>query len=73
MYNQGEHNWMGWSVANFKFHISIGKVGCHREDVIEVADEDLEGLNESQRATILDSLLYQWLHNHCNLYWEEAE
>jgi hypothetical protein len=60
-------------MAKFKFHISIGKVGCFREEVVEVADEDLEGLSEIQREKFLDEELHTWLGNNCDLYYEEVE
>jgi hypothetical protein len=60
-------------MAKFKFGISIGKVGCHREEIVEVADEDLDGLNEIQRAKFLQEELHGWLQNNCDLYWEAVE
>jgi hypothetical protein len=40
-------------MANFKAFVSIGLVGCKREEEFWIDDEDLEGLSPSERNDLL--------------------
>lgn len=55
--------------------ISMGLVGCHREEVIEIDEEDLEGLDENGRSDVADERAREWLWNGSGLDfgWTEVE
>lgn len=43
--------------------LNIGLSGCKREEVIEIRDEELEGLSEEDRQSVIDDYWNQWAWN----------
>jgi hypothetical protein len=49
-------------MAKFKFYVSTGYVGSDREEVIEIPDEELEGMSESEIEDYVHENYYnEWL------------
>lgn len=40
--------------------LNIGLSGCKREEVIEIQDEELEGLSGEDRQSVIDDYWNQW-------------
>lgn len=55
-----------------KVFLSIGLVG-KQEDVIEVPDEELEGLSEEARGNVLDEYARDWAHNYIEYGWRPPQ
>lgn len=53
-------------MAKFKFHLSIGVVGCRKETTFEIPNEDLEGLTGADRDKVIDEYARDEL-------WEQIE
>jgi len=43
--------------------LNIGLSGCKREEVIEIQDEELEGLSGEDRQSVIDDYWNQWAWN----------
>lgn len=56
-----------------KAGVSTGYVGSHREKVLEIDDEDLEGLSQDEKDAICQEVAEQWLWNTINFGWSEVE
>ncbi|MEK5358839.1 DUF7167 family protein [Paenibacillus sp. FSL L8-0709] len=50
-------------MAKFRMYVQTNKVGSTTEDIVEVDDEDLEGLDENERAKLLDEMWQEWIWN----------
>jgi len=55
-------------VAKYKFYVSTGYVGSRCEEVIDIPDEELEGLSEKE----VDKYIYEnyykdWLENNADM------
>lgn len=59
-------------MAKFKFSLSVGLVGCNREQEFEVPDEDLEDLDpESEEyADVVDDYAKDLVDNYMEWGWE---
>lgn len=53
-----------------KFWVELGMT--RREEVLEVGDEDLEGLDKHGVEAYLDSLVQDWMHLHVYSGWEKV-
>lgn len=51
---------------------SMGLCGCVREEVIEVPDDELEGLDATAREAELELNAREWMWNFADLSWEEV-
>jgi hypothetical protein len=60
-------------MAKFKFYINTGYVGSDREEVIEIPDEELEGMTEEEKDNyIYENYFEDWLANNADLgFYEE--
>lgn len=56
-----------------KVSISMNYVGCHKQDIINIPDEELEGLTKRDREQIFDELYDEWAANQVDGGWEEVE
>jgi len=60
-------------MAKFNVSLSIGFVGAKHTDVLEIDDENFEGMDEDQRATFLDECWQEWANNYIDGGIWEAE
>lgn len=60
-------------MAKFKFSVSTGYVGCKREEIYEIDDEDFEGLDEKDKEELIEEHYEEWLTENINCAWEEIE
>nr|WP_162305416.1 hypothetical protein [Brevibacillus laterosporus] len=49
-------------MARFKFCVSNGYVGSKREEIVEIEDEELEGLTEDKQEEIVQRYFDEWLY-----------
>lgn len=56
-----------------KVILGIGVAGCYREDIIEIPDEELEGLNEEERERFINEYLSEWAWRKIDCGWQEIE
>jgi hypothetical protein len=59
-------------MAKFKFYASTGYNGSQREEVVEIPDEELEGLNEEEKSDYIQANYFDdWVVNNVELnFWE---
>jgi hypothetical protein len=60
-------------MAKFKFVVRTHYVGSDIEEIIEIPDEELEGLTEFERNKIIDEYYEDWKNEQLEQYWEEIE
>jgi hypothetical protein len=60
-------------MAKFKFYVNTGYVGSDREEVIEIPDEELEGLTEQQKEKMMEEEFWNFMSNNCDYGWYEME
>lgn len=61
-------------MAKFRFHVSTGFVGSRREEIIEIPDEDVEGLSDQEKDSLINEVWQEWLWNgNIDGGWEEVE
>lgn len=60
-------------MAKYKFYVSTGYVGTMREEVIEIPDDELEGLSEEGKDDYIYEAYFQdWLANNADMgFYEE--
>ena len=51
---------------------TMGLSGCKRKDIIEIPDEELDGLDPVAREAEIELNAREWMHNFIDLSWEEA-
>jgi hypothetical protein len=56
-----------------KLSVDTGLVGCTQTSVVEVPDEQLEGLAEAERAKVLDGYATDFAHDILDIWWEETK
>lgn len=55
-------------MAKYKFYVTTGFVGAMREEVIEIPDEELEGMSEEEKSDYINENFFQdWLVNHADM------
>jgi hypothetical protein len=59
-------------MAKFKFTLNIGQVGG-REEIEEIPDEDLEGLEGEERENVIQEYYDDWRFNYIDGGWEELD
>lgn len=55
-----------------RIYVETGIVGGDRESIIEVLDEELEGLTEEQRQATLEEIATDEFNNLVSWGWEEV-
>jgi hypothetical protein len=60
-------------MAKFIFSISTGIVGSEKREVIEIPDDQLEGLSAQEREQYIQEEYMQWVGNNAYLEWWEDE
>jgi hypothetical protein len=56
-----------------KASLSIGFVGAKHQVIINIDDEDLEGLDQDEKNKVIEEKVNEWAWNHIDLNWEEME
>jgi len=51
-------------MAQVRLTLGIGFSGANHEDIIEIPDEELEGLNEGETNEVLDDYWKDWSGNY---------
>lgn len=54
-----------------KIGLSIGLVGATREEVIEIEEEEFEGIGMS-REEYIDEVAQEWANNYIDVSWREV-
>lgn len=60
-------------MAKFKFVVRTHYVGSDVEEIVEIPDEELEGLDEFERNKIIGEYYETWKNEQLEQYWEEIE
>jgi hypothetical protein len=60
-------------MAKFLFKVSTGYVGSQREEVVEIEDEEFEGLNEQEIENLVDEYYNEWMQEKINCSWTKIE
>ena len=60
-------------MAKFKFGVGTHYINSHVKEIVEIPDEELEGLTESERNEIIDEYYEAWKNEQLEQYWEEIE
>lgn len=58
-------------MAQFEFYASTGFVGCKRSEIVEIYDEHLEGLTETEKEKVIEEYFNEWLWNNIEAGWIE--
>jgi hypothetical protein len=53
--------------------LSIGYADARQEEVLEIADEDLDGMTESQKDDYLRVYVQEWADNYIENWYEIIE
>lgn len=53
--------------------LSIGFPDATYEDVIEIDDEELEGLTEEEKKERFEEEVKEWAWNYIEIWWEEDD
>jgi hypothetical protein len=56
-----------------EFSVRMHLLGCTRKSVIDVPDDELEGLSEQERDKYIDEYAQDWLWEQIEYGWKEAE
>lgn len=60
-------------MAKFKFVVGTCHVGSDTVEIVEIPDEELEGLDEFERNKIINEYYEAWKNEQLEQYWEEVE
>ena len=62
-------------MAKFKFVVGTGYVGSEEEEIIEIPDEKLEGLDEEGRIKLVNEWYEEWVWQmiDSSSYWKELD
>ena len=60
-------------MAKFKFGVGNNYINYNIKEIVEIKDEELEGLNECERNKIIDEYYEAWKNEQLEQYWEEIE
>jgi hypothetical protein len=60
-------------MAKYKFYISTGYVGADVSEIVEIPDEELEGLTESEIDKYIQQEYDMWVSNNAELSWWKVE
>ena len=54
----------------FKFMMEMSLVGCKKEEIIELDDENFEGMSADDLENAVDEMAHEWMHQNID-YWAE--
>jgi len=54
-----------------RMYVRTNKVGSDVEDVFEIDDEELEGMDEKEREDYISEIVSDWKDNYMDWGWEE--
>ncbi|WP_211749904.1 hypothetical protein [Paenibacillus sp. Marseille-Q4541] len=60
-------------MAKFKFSVSTGYVGSKREEIVEIEDFELKGMDEEQKTNYINEVFEEWVWENVSNGWEEIE
>ena len=60
-------------MAKFIFSVSTKYMGSDVEEEVEIDDKELEGLNDLDRAKVIEEHYIAWRNEELNGSWEEIE
>jgi hypothetical protein len=60
-------------MAKYTFYCSTGFVGSLTEEVIEIPDEELEGLSDKEKEKLLLDYWWDFMANNCDFGWYETD
>lgn len=60
-------------MAKFKFGVGTHYINSHVVEIVEIPDDELEGLTEFERNEIIDEYYEAWKNKQLEQYWEEIE
>ena len=60
-------------IAKFKFSVSTGYVGSKREEIVEIDDEDLEGLTPEEQDKLVQEVYDDWLWENIDTGWSRVD
>jgi hypothetical protein len=52
-------------------YLSIGYPAADHSDIIEVPDDELEGLSEDRRDEVINEYVQDWADNYIQVGWKE--
>lgn len=56
-------------MVKLKLYVSTGIVGSEREEIIEIPDEELEGLTGNEKEEVFQEEFDTFMANHCDFGW----
>lgn len=56
-----------------KVHLSIGFYGADHKDVLDIPDEDLEGLTDDEKYDLLYRETEKWANKYIEFHFEEEK
>ena len=60
-------------MAKFKFVVETHYVGSDVVEIVEIPDDELEGLDEFERYRVICEYYEVWKNEQLEQYWEEIE
>jgi hypothetical protein len=54
-------------------YVSIGLVGCRKEETTEIEDEDLDGLSDADRERLLDDIAHDCVMSMIEYGWRLSD
>lgn len=60
-------------MAKFEFYVSTGYVGEQRTEIVEIDDEDFEGLNEQETEELISEVFETWVWENISASWSEIK
>jgi hypothetical protein len=52
-----------------KFTVALGLVGCKQSEVVDIPEDDVEGLSEDGLQDYLQEYALDWQTNYVDVYW----
>jgi len=53
-------------------YLSIGFATANHEEIIEIPDEDLEGLTKEEKDDYINECVQEWADNYIEIDWREV-
>lgn len=53
--------------------VALGLVGCKKKAVLDIPDEEFEGLDEDAREKVFESYAKEWLWDTIDFGWSAVE
>lgn len=54
-----------------KVNLGIGLVGCKKQSEIEIPEEELEGLTDTERQDVFQEYANEWAANYIEIWWDK--